>query len=172
MSVMIRGLDPIRYRPTRAKIASAVAYVLTRIPAIAAPDLAWIFYRAERRHLNDYGRPVMGLNYGDDNGCPKCREVLDLLVPGDMTPVVAVGGKLRLVRGYGIERDLFSVSDFKALDRACGDFARMNEAERRAAMPHGWNAGDHEWLGYENMIEGRSEEEVLELASIAPYLAF
>lgn len=165
-------MEPIRYDPDSAKIASAIVRIIESKGETTVSGLAWILHRAEYIHINLYGRPVLGLDYGEDGGLPKCRQLATVIGDGDGYGSITDADIMRITRRFPASDERLSVSDRDALDTAAGEYMSLDEAGRLAAMPPGWNAGSEEWFGYENMLAAQDEEVVLDIASTAPYAVF
>lgn len=168
----------IDYTAGLGKTSHAIAVVLREIGPVTDREADWIFYRADRDHLNRFGRPVLGLRFRDRDGLPVSREVALLVEAGG-----GHGPSWRYADGTfvqahspWIDADLFSRSDISHL----GDIARDLLADRapdrlRAAMHPGWNAPDgREWLCASNMLADRlkTEERLEELAYMASVIRF
>lgn len=169
-------MTPVFYRPNLAKASAAVALIAETLHRLDRRAADWIAYRADRTHLNRFGRPVLGLRYRNREGLPESLELAELFSsPGDGTACVVSGGVARRRSVVPINYDLFSKSDLAAISASAIEFLSTGGSPRPEDMPPEWcKHGEEGWIGYENMLDAGPDRQAWleDMAAVAPYIRF
>lgn len=169
-------MTPVSYRPNVAKASATVAMIAETLHRLDRRAADWIAYRADRTHLNRFGRPVLGLRYRNREGLPESLELAELFSSqGDSTACVVSEGIARRRMEVAIEYDLFSKSDLAAISASVIDFLSTGGSPRPEEMPTGWGKHDEGgWIGYEQMLDAGPNRQAWlnDMAAVAPYLRF
>ncbi|MCZ7861459.1 hypothetical protein O9X98_08615 [Agrobacterium salinitolerans] len=167
---------PVFFKPNLAKASAAVALIAEPLHRLDRHAADWIAYRADRNHLNRFGRPVLGLRYRNREGLPESLELAELFSSqGEGTACIVSEGIARRRTEVSISYDLFSKSDLAAISASVVDFLSKGRTPRLEEMPVAWcEQTANGWIGYENMLDAGPNRQAWrdDMAAVAPYVRF
>ncbi len=177
-------MRPIRFKFSPTKARAAVHWMVCEQPGIDLHAVLKACYFADKRHLNEHGRPVFGATYRAMRFGPVPLEIYEM-AKGDPLWLADLGADRypwTLVDGFRLrpgpantppDMNVLSESDRDALDYGLRTSAGMSFDERTAAT-HGpdWQAADLGTMRYEDMIEEspRKAEQVAYLRETSRFL--
>lgn len=156
-------MRPIRFRFSASKARAAILWMVTARPSVDLHTLLKACYFADKRHLNEYGRPIFGATYRAMKFGPVPLEIYEMAkgdaiwlaeLGADRFPWNLRGYRLELSANEDPDMSVLSESDIDALrwgfERSC----EMTFDERTAAT-HGadWQAARLGLMRYEDMID-------------------
>lgn len=158
----------IRFRFSPAKARAALLWMVEQQPGIDLHTALKACYFADKRHINEHGRPVFGATYRAMRFGPVPLEIYEM-AKGDAIWLAELGADSYpwSLQGYRLNRcgneepefDAFSESDMAAL-RAGFDLSRGMTFNERTAATHGddWQAANLGLMAYEDMLEDSPEK--------------
>jgi uncharacterized phage-associated protein len=173
----------IRFNLNQDKAVETLVYLASRQPGIDFFHLAKVIYFAEKAHLNEYGRPILGDAYMAMEHGPVPSYVYDVLklnpfLPGDALEEASTA--LEINHGTVIARrapreDVFSRTDRECLDWSLGKFGRLpfRVLWDLGHAEEAWSAAQRNGqLDYVLMIEPKNRERLVEeLSELGPDIA-
>lgn len=176
------GMKPIRFKFAPEKARAAIQWMLAQRPGIDLHALMKACYFADKKHLNEHGRPVFGATYRAMRFGPVPLEIYEMVkgealwladLGADSYPWRLEGYRLYLQKNDPPELDTLSESDMRALKYGFQKSITMSFNARTAAT-HGpdWQAANLGIMRYEDMIEESPEKpkKVAYLREAAPYI--
>lgn len=161
----------IRFKFSPVKALSAIHWMLHRRQRLDLHTVLKACYFADKKHLNEFGRPVFGATYRAMRFGPVPLEIYEMLkgepiwlpeIGSDRYPWRLNGYHLQLTENTEPDLSLLSESDMKALedgfDQSCG----VDFTERTAATHDpDWQAAELGLMKYEDMIQEGPEKQSL-----------
>lgn len=153
----------ISFKFSAAKGRAAIQWMLRQMPGLDLHTMLKACYFADKKHLNDHGRPVFGARYRAMKFGPVPIEIYEMAkgeplwlaeLSADRYPWRLEGYRLQLIENDDPDMDVFSESDLAALEHGLALSRGMTFNERTAAT-HGrdWQAAELGYMSYEDMIE-------------------
>ena len=136
-TMVVEGMAA-RYAIYTAKALEVIVWLANAQPGIDIYHVVKCVFFAEKRHLNQYGRPIIGDNYTADTYGPLGRSVYNLLTRDPIEMIALDGnGKLpiRIADRYTVVADrepnprLLSASDVDALRWAVDEVGNLSFGE-------------------------------------------
>lgn len=175
--------QPIRFRFAARKALAALQIIVERHNGVDLHAALKSCYFADKKHLNQFGRPIFGANYRAMRYGPVPLEIYEM-AKGDPLWLAEVGMEAFpwQLRGYrlfrspesnAVTRAALSSSDLDALDEGIKRACSMTFDERTAAT-HGrdWQAAQLGMMRYEDMFDEtpKKAEIVEELRASAQFM--
>lgn len=153
----------IRFKFAPKKAWAAIHWMVSQTPGIDLHTLLKACYFADKKHLNEYSRPVFGAVYRAMRYGPVPLEVYEMAkgeaywlaeMRQNRYPWTMDGFHLHLESNAPVDTDALSPSDMEALEFGMAKSCSMTFNDRTAAT-HGpdWQAADLGTMRYEDMIE-------------------
>jgi uncharacterized phage-associated protein len=130
----------ISFRPNQSKILEALVFAASERPGIDVLHLCKVFYFADKRHLNEYGRPIFGDKYWALPQGPVPSLTYDMIERDEMNlDGMTLQQLSEALSFYKAEKDdylrlkakrapcldVFSESDLECLSQAVATYAEM-----------------------------------------------
>jgi uncharacterized phage-associated protein len=175
-------MKQIRFRFSPTKALAALSWMLQRQ---AGADLHTILkgcYFADKKHLNQYGRPIFGATYRAMKFGPVPLEIYEMAkgeaiwlaeLGLDRYPWHLEGYRLHLVTNDDIDLSVLPESDMDAI-RTEYDLCSRMTFNARTAVTHGkdWQAANLGIMRYEDMLDESPQKaaKVAYLRESAPFI--
>jgi len=132
---------PIRFRPNTGKILEGLVLVANELPGVDVFHICKIFYFADKKHLNMYGRPIFGDQYFALKQGPVPSTAYDMVerdeknLYGDLLVQLSEGlsfykaetdDYLRLKAKRSPDMEVFSESDVEYLKDSIARYGNMD----------------------------------------------
>lgn len=158
----------IRFKFAPEKARAAVHWLVRERQGIDLHTLLKACYFADKRHLNEHGRPIFGATYRAMRFGPVPLEIYEMAkgealwlaeLGADRYPWRLSGFRLALEDNTEPELAVLSETDREALFDGFRQSERMTFSQRTAAT-HGpdWQAADLGLMRYEDMIDDSPEK--------------
>lgn len=168
-------MKTIRFKFSPVKARAAIQWMLHQKQGLDLHTILKACYFADKRHLNDFGRPVFGATYRAMRFGPVPLEIYEMLkgeamylpeLGTDRYPWRLDGYRLQLTDNADPDMRCLSSSDQEALSVAF-ELSRGMDFTERTAATHGpdWQAAELGIMRYEDMIEDEARK-----AELIPYL--
>ena len=153
----------IRFRFAPAKARAALLWMIEQKPGIDLHTALKACYFADKRHLNEHGRPIFGATYRAMRFGPVPLEIYEM-AKGEAIWLAELGAEQYpwRLQGYHFIRldndapdlDALSESDMEALQEGLAQSSALTFDERTAAT-HGedWQAANLGTMRYEDMLD-------------------
>ena len=168
----------IRFRFNPHKAIEVIVWLASRKPGITFHTLLKLLFFADKRHLNRYGRPIVGDDYVVMQYGPVASTTYDILKDEALAKELVHGerpfrvqGRFQVYVDQEVDYQALSESDIKALDWAMTNYGQLTFDELSELThkdPAYVNAEGH-LIRYEDFLEdsdGR-EERISELRESA-----
>ena len=158
----------LRFRFDPVKAIAAIAWLANKKPGISRHTTMKTLFYADKWHLNQYGRPIVGDTYVRMEYGPVASETYNI-IKGESFALEQFAAVPFVVDGKHIrpegELDITSLSesDVEALTWAFEEYAHRSFAEltKISHAEVAWqNAGWH--MNYEDFVEGENRDELIE----------
>ena len=172
----------IRFRFAPQKAYTAILWMISEKPNIDLHTMLKACYFADKRHLNEHGRPVFGATYKAMKFGPVPLEIYEMAkgeplwlpeLDVDVYPWALNGYRLYLTNNDFPAQDALSESDREALEEGFRTSGGMN-FNARTAVTHGidWQKAKLGRMKYEDMFEDvvGSAEKIAYLKESAPFI--
>jgi hypothetical protein len=164
-------MQQVRFKFSPSKTLAAVHWIVAQEQRIDLHKLLKACYFADKKHLNDYGRPIFGATYRAMRFGPVPLEIYEMAkgealwlaeIDRDTYPWRLQGFHISLSDNAMPDVSSLSESDMECLDFGLSESKRMTFNERTAAT-HGydWQAADLGTMRYEDMIEDSPKKDDL-----------
>jgi hypothetical protein len=175
-------MKPIRFRFAPEKARAAIHWMVAQEPSVDLHTILKTCYCADKKHLNDHGRPIFGATYRAMKFGPVPLEIYEM-AKGEALWLAELGANrypwqlegYRLHRASNEQPDLGALSetDMDAL-RAGFELCRNMSFNARTALTHGpdWQAAELGLMRYEDMLDDtpNKQEQVAYLREAAPHI--
>ncbi|MEX0693565.1 MAG: Panacea domain-containing protein [Rhodospirillales bacterium] len=172
----------IRFKFSPEKAKAAIHWMVTQCSGVDIHTLLKACYFADKKHLNEFGRPIFGATYKAMKFGPVPLEVYEMAkseaiwlaeLSVDKMPWRIDGYKLVLEANDEPDMDVLSETDFDALKWAFETSSQMSFTSRTAATHgHDWRAAELGIMRYEDMIDdAENKKEIIGyLRESAPHI--
>jgi hypothetical protein len=157
-------MAPIRFKFAPLKARAAIHWMVQKTPGIDLHAMLKACYFADKKHLNEFGRPIFGATYRAMRFGPVPLEVYEM-AKGDpmwLSEMEATrypweireGHRLVLSDNQAPDMSVLSTTDIEALEHGLNTSVNMTFNARTAAT-HGadWQAADLGTMRYEDMFD-------------------
>lgn len=159
----------IRFKFAPRKAWAAIHWMVSQMPGIDLHSLLKACYFADKKHLNEHGRPIFGAVYRAMRYGPVPLEIYEMAkgeaywlaeMRRNQYPWRIDGYQLRLESNEAANTGSLSESDMEALKAGLSKSRSMTFDDRTAAT-HGpdWQAAELGVMRYEDMIEETPQKE-------------
>ena len=161
-----------RYIPDTAKVLEVILWLTTESPGMDVYHVVKCAYYADKRHLNQYGRPIAGDQYEADEYGPlgQCiygllrgrpLEALALELNGGPIPISVGDQDHVVVPGRDPNLGKLSQSDVEALHWAIENYAHMSFREllELGHEEEAYQRADGGRMRYEDMLDPAPDRE-------------
>lgn len=175
-------MKPIRFKFSPEKARAAIHWMIAQDPGIDLHTLLKACYFADRKHLNERGRPIFGASYRAMKFGPVPVEIYEMAkgealwlaeLNADRFPWALEGYRLRLLDNENPDLDVLSETDLDDLNYGYKLSTAMTFNARTAAT-HGpdWQAANLGFMRYEDMLDDspKKEDIVSYLREAAPFI--
>ena len=172
----------IRFKFAPKKAYAAILWMISQRPNIDLHTMLKACYFADKKHLNEYGRPVFGATYKAMKFGPVPLEIYEMAkseplwlseLEVEVYPWTLNGYRLCLTNNEGPSEEDLAESDWEALAEGFEKSSSMNFNARTSAT-HGidWQRANLGRMKYEDMFDDvvGSNEKIAYLKESAPFI--
>ena len=169
----------LRFQFNADKALQAIIWLANQKPGITYHTILKVLFYADKRHLNDHGRPVIGDDYAALEWGPVASTTYDILKSdahalrqhGISEVPFSVRGSSRHVRTSNEPNmEVFSESDIECLEWALSKYGRFtfSSLTHRTHKEKAWcKAPKNGRMSYEDFLDEPSDEKIQDLRDYA-----
>lgn len=176
-------MKPIRFKFAADKALAAIHWIVCQSSGVDLHTLLKACYFADKKHLNEHGRPIFGATYKAMKYGPVPLEIYEMAKGEPLwlaelglnrLPWRSEGFRLFVELNTAPDMDVFSETDIASIQQGW-DTSRGMSFDARTAATHGkdWQAANLGIMSYEDMLDDdnpQKPEQVAYLREAGPII--